>query len=167
LPVTEFQKVECVLPEFDPNTLSKDQRYLHDIALAIHSGLCSIDLANREPGPISHSRWLTTANRVLRLYIALKKPSPNLLHLVTYILQVYAPLWFLIKTKSSIVEGPKHLFECIVRTRNLPTPVVFKVIQTNAFFAHPDNLLLSMVTIVPSESLGRVFSRNPYYALCA
>lgn len=149
LPVVAFQKIECSLPEIvDYKNLSKDQRYLHDIAIAIDGGSCSQDLENRDPGPISHSRWLTTANRFLRLYISLQEPSENLIQIVKYILTVYVPMWFEIKTKSSIVDGPKHILECIKKCRNIPSKVqdvVHKVIQTNAFFAHPENILLSMV----------------------
>jgi len=148
LPVVAFKRIECHIPQVDPEILSKDQRYLHDIAVAIAAGYCSLDLANRDPGPISHSRWLTTANRFLRLYVSSETPTENLSNIVTYIMTVYVPLWFEIKTRPSITEGPKHLFECIKRCRDLPAKVqdvVKPVIQTNAFFAHPENLLLSMV----------------------
>ncbi|KAJ2945333.1 hypothetical protein O0L34_g9424 [Tuta absoluta] len=50
-------------------TLSTDQKYLYDICEAVSSGVCSVELANRQPGKMAHSRWLTTANRILRLYV--------------------------------------------------------------------------------------------------
>ena len=34
---------------------------------AVLPGHCLHDLANKEPGKMSHARWLTTANRVLKL----------------------------------------------------------------------------------------------------
>ncbi|GBM14185.1 hypothetical protein AVEN_61002-1 [Araneus ventricosus] len=47
--------------------LSKDQKYLSDISYAVLTG--SSDPSRRDPGPTSHARWLTTANRILRLYV--------------------------------------------------------------------------------------------------
>ena len=45
--------------------LSTDQRYLYNATKAVTSGNCSADFVNLKPGPISHSRWVTTACRVL------------------------------------------------------------------------------------------------------
>ncbi|GBM30459.1 hypothetical protein AVEN_153317-1, partial [Araneus ventricosus] len=49
--------------------LSKDQQYLLDIVRAIQTEQRAPDLAVRDPGSLSHSRWLTSANRILRLFI--------------------------------------------------------------------------------------------------
>lgn len=46
--------------------LSVDQKYLYEICSSISSGICTIDLSKRNPGKQAHSRWLTTANRILR-----------------------------------------------------------------------------------------------------
>ncbi|XP_050502649.1 uncharacterized protein LOC126881949 [Diabrotica virgifera virgifera] len=126
LPVVKFQIIDCEIPDIDSKILSKDQQYLLDVSLAIKSGTCTIDFAIREPGPISHSRWLTTANRVLRLYMSVESPSEEHLILVQFILKSYMPVWFKIKKKNLI-------------------KVVDPVIERNAFFAHPENLLLSMI----------------------
>ncbi|GBN84214.1 hypothetical protein AVEN_155871-1 [Araneus ventricosus] len=39
-----------------------------DIYADISSGVSSSDLAKRQPGTLNLARWLTTANRILRLY---------------------------------------------------------------------------------------------------
>ncbi|GBN98398.1 hypothetical protein AVEN_8785-1 [Araneus ventricosus] len=64
LPVVNFKSVECEIPEIERKILTKDQQYLLDISYAIKSDRSPEDLSVREPGALSHSRWLTTANRV-------------------------------------------------------------------------------------------------------
>ncbi|CAH0551159.1 unnamed protein product [Brassicogethes aeneus] len=162
-PVVDFQIIECSLPELNKDILSSDQKYLYEISLAISSGVFPPDLSLRDPGPLNHSRWLTAAHRILRLYVSCKKPSASLIHLTTYILRVYSPLWFAIKTKPSILDGPKHVFQCIVSSRYLPQTLrktVDTVIQHNAFFAHPENLLLAMLVdedpIIKALALRRI-----------
>ena len=75
LPVVDFQP----LPNFGWSqleheilkTFSTDQAYLYEITSAVITGEVSQHLAILKPGPVNHSRWLTTASRLLRLYIYL------------------------------------------------------------------------------------------------
>ena len=53
---------------------------------------------SKSPGNINHARWLIRANRILRLYVSNKNPEENLVHLVSNILNLYAPCWFHIKS---------------------------------------------------------------------
>src|SRR6218665_2591838 len=113
------------------------------------SGQCSTDLGNRKPGPMCHYRWLTTANRILRLYISKENPDKHLVTLVNYIVKMYAPLWFEIKSKPSCIGGSRHLFHVIHYSRYLSTElkrIVDPVRQRNSYFAHPENLLIAMAT---------------------
>ena len=129
--------------------LSRDQKYLWEMCDAVSKGQCSLDLSKRNPGALNHSRWLTTANRLLRLYVACDEPSPNLKHLVTYIMKVYAPLWFSIKMNSSCKDGARHLFRTIQLSRYLSRElrdIIDPVLQRNAYFGHPENLLLAMIS---------------------
>src|SRR6218665_3265107 len=87
--------------------------YLYEMCQAISAGTCSPDPAAQRPGPIVHSRWLTTANRILRLYVGSDDPSDNLKILVTFIMKVYGPVWFHVKIQSSCAEGSKHLWSMI------------------------------------------------------
>lgn len=138
----------CDNPEVDRQLLSKDQRYLLDISRAIKNAIIPMDLSKRDPGPISHARWLTCANRVLRLYVSVESSSDALKDLVTFILKSYMPVWFEIKCSKYITNGPRHLYRAIDTCRYLPDnqkQLVFSVIERNAFCAHPENLLLSMI----------------------
>lgn len=148
LTIVRFQPIEVELPNVDYNVLSSDQKYLHEICLAISSGNFTADLSHRYPGPLAHARWLTCANRLLRLYAATEIPLKNLDILATFVIKVYAPTWFDIKIKSSCLDGPKHLLKMVKRSRYLPEnilKIIDPVIQRNSFFAHPENLLLCML----------------------
>ena len=93
--------------------LSTDQHYGYQMVCAVRSGNIPIELANLEIGPLCHSRWLTTANRFLRLWASKHRLSGvNLVHLtwiVEFIVVVYFPCWLMIKARPSWIDGPRHL----------------------------------------------------------
>lgn len=147
--IVKFSKIESeeIVTEEDDN-LSTDQKYLLEAFEAVKSGTCPEDLSFRNPGNISHSRWLTTANRLLRLYMATQSPSNTLTLIVQYIMKVYVPIWFTIKRSVTVTEGSKNLFKAIKCTRSMPDEIlkiVFPVIQRNGYFGHPENVLLTMI----------------------
>ncbi|GBN78737.1 hypothetical protein AVEN_129489-1 [Araneus ventricosus] len=107
-----------------------------------------LDLVIRSPGTLSHSRWLTTANRVLRLYVSFPAPSLKLKQIAEFVMKVYTPNWFNIKSKHSLKDGAKHVWNTISRSRYLSQDlkdVVDGVICRNSFFAHPENIFLCML----------------------
>lgn len=119
-----------------------------DICISISKGTCDNNIAERSPGAMSHARWLTTANRILRLYVATLNPWKELTDLVKFILTVYAPAWFLIKQNKSCIDGTENLFQIVKSCRYLSGEqknVVQRSIQHNAYFAHPEQVLLSMI----------------------
>src|SRR6218665_3626077 len=62
---------------------------------------------------------------------------------------VYAPRLFSIKGKPSCKDDARHLLRSIQLSRYLSVEhklIVDPVIQRNAYFAYPENLLLSMTT---------------------
>ncbi|GBM13749.1 hypothetical protein AVEN_90013-1 [Araneus ventricosus] len=85
---------KCELAGIDPINQSCHRNYLLDICTVISSGDGSSDLEKRQPGTLNFARWLTTSNRILRLYISTSDPSNELITLVVFILKVYAPSWF-------------------------------------------------------------------------
>ena len=162
LPVTNFRPIAVDLPVMNPKDLSKDQQYLYEICQAVSSGDCPTDLSNRDPGPISHARWITTANRLLRLYVGTKKPSAGLRIIVLFLQKVYSPMWFAIKTRYSCVDGSRLLWECVDKTRVLPKKyeaVVHRAISQNAFYAHPENILIGMLGDEQREVRATAVSR--------
>lgn len=147
LPVQKYSKIESVIP-IVLTDLSWEQKYLYEMCKSVVSGVCSASLAKRNPGKLVHSRWVTTANRILRLYISSTTPSKNLIILATFVVKVYAPCWFLIKKSSSCIYGAQHIYESIQRSRYLPESlrdIIDPVLQRNAYFAHCENILLGMI----------------------
>lgn len=121
---------------------------------AISFGYVDEGLLKRQPGKMVHSRWLTTANRILRLYVSSKNPSTNLCIITEFVMRVYAPIWIKIKQKPSCIIGPKHLLNMIKMSRymsNNELKIIDPVIQRNAYFGHPENVLLTML-----------FDKRPY-----
>ncbi|GBN08130.1 hypothetical protein AVEN_16161-1 [Araneus ventricosus] len=58
------------------------------------------------------------------------------------------PVWFHIEESKYFTNAPEHVFDVIKSLRFLPEnllKVIDPVIQRNAFFAHTENLLLSMI----------------------
>ena len=82
-------------------------------------------------------------------HVSQSKPSTNRKHLVQFCMEVYFPSWFEIKRKHTTVDGAKNFFNIVNRVTKLPNPqirtVALNVLQRNAYFAHPENVLLEMV----------------------
>ena len=138
-----------VIEEKVHKDLSTDQLYLYDICQGIIAGKIDPGLAARHPGTIGHARWLTTASSILRLYVSTEKPSNKLNAIVNIIIKLYARMWFQIKCNPKAVDGPKNLFMMVELIKVLPYSdqlILKKKIQNNAYFAHSENLLLTMLT---------------------
>ena len=90
--IAQFQAIQCDFLEINLNDLSGDQQYLKDICIAVNTGHCPVSLSHREPGKLVMSRWVTLANRILRLYTATGNPSDNLKIILEFIMKVYAPM---------------------------------------------------------------------------
>src|SRR6218665_337982 len=114
LPIVAYLPISLgMCPNMEAIELSTDQKYLFNICIAVAKKDCSSDLAFQKPGPACHSRRLTTANRIMRLYVATENPTDNLVIPATFVMSVYAPMWLHIKTKSACTEGSKHLWRMI------------------------------------------------------
>ena len=133
--------------------LSSDQLILFLCYESVRTGKIRVELYSLTPGPLSHSRWLTHAVRNLLLYMkknGLKgKNKTNLMKFVQFIMTNYTVMWFRLKQKGSIGEAPRHLFGQIKLTKLLFPEVkriARKNLTRNAYWAHPECLLLSMLT---------------------
>lgn len=152
MPVTNFKRIFTddmpVLSKEILKDLSTDQLYLYEIIDVIQTGKCSSSLQCKKPGPTNHARFLTFACRACRLYISTAKPSKDLQLLIQFIVRVYGPMWFLIKRQPQIFHAPRHLFKYIQLIQWLPVKykeIVQDVISRNSYYAHPENILMSMI----------------------
>ena len=133
--------------------LSRDQEYIYNISNVIR-GHPNGDLdkaLSLKIGPVNHSRWLTTASRILRLYISTERTDPiykDLRTLAEFIIRSYAQVWFEVKCKPHIVYAAKHFFQMVKTTRYLPARlrrIIDKVLTTNFTAGHCESLLLTML----------------------
>src|SRR6218665_810821 len=106
MPVVTFQRIEGnVLPNIDPYELAQIRSiYLKCVRQLLLDNATPIwaTIGRPKPGPMCHSRWLTMANRILRLYISKENPDRHLVTLINYIVKVYAPIFFEIKSKCHV-----------------------------------------------------------------
>ena len=152
-----FPKIEIGPPSIELreeviNDLSTDQFYAYLITTAVKTGVVPERLANLEIGPVSHSRWLTTANRYCRIWISahgLKgKQLKNLRMIVEFIVEVYFPNWFNIKVHHRWEDGPKHVLYQLQLLRSQKQTVlniVMPTIRRSAWYAHPEAILQAML----------------------
>ena len=135
LPIDAFGFSAANEMDINISELSTDQNYMLQAYRAISSGHCDDSLAHKNPGKMTHSRWLTTANRLLRLLMATERPSNIFVTIIKLIMTVYTAMWFKIKTNPSITKASQHLHGTIVRIGKLDSQNTTNsktVIQRNA-----------------------------------
>ena len=140
-----------VLPEKVLNDLSSDQKYLYLAASSIKTGKIDRKLLHLTPGPICHSRWLTTACRLMAAYMkksSFDRKAKGILHtLVVFIVTNYVPCWFAIKLKPYIADASSHVLLAVQLLRVLPkTTQAIVAPYVKSWHAHPENLLVSLLS---------------------
>lgn len=109
--------------------MSTDQQYLYGMVKSIASGICDVWLANKNPGNLSHARWLTLANRILRLYVSTAYPTYTLFDFTRFIISVYGPFHFfnLIQYSTYLPSDQKDILDsaCCSEMDTLLIPNVF------------------------------------------
>ena len=146
--IQKFDPIEVPPVIIDKTDLSTDKKYLLEIYEAVSSGRVSEDLGKHSPGSLNHARWLTTANRILRLYVSTVHPEKHLITLVNFVMKVYVPMWFEIKANPYVASGARHISNAISLVKQQSEEVqkiVVPVLQRNAYFAHHENVLLAML----------------------
>ncbi|GBN99141.1 hypothetical protein AVEN_182574-1 [Araneus ventricosus] len=162
LPLVAFNSIEYNLTDIDTSNLSCDHKHLLDICTDISSGFGSSDLAKRQPFKLNLAFWLTTANRILRLYILTSDPT-----LVVFILRVYPPSWNELRFILPPLQKSEVALHGIFPT---VTPVVTKVlaaVRTLARFGISDRAGAVIVSaavqnegIISESNVLNVVDRN-------
>lgn len=132
--------------------LSNDQLYFLKACLAVQSLLTDeadiCFMKNNQTGTLNHAKWLTKANRILRFCMSKEVSSSALTRIVTFILNVYGPGWFMIKSFPSCQDGARNFFyvmqQCLLLDE-CHRKILLPVIENNKYFAHPENILLAAV----------------------
>ena len=152
LPPVKFRPIKSPVEELFPDLkkeLSTDQKYMFDICRIVSVGECPPGFGDGSPGMLNHARWVTTANRILRLYIASDSPSQTLKEMTNYVVKVYAPSWFTIKCNPKLKDGANNLWKMIQFSSYMQDKhkkVVYNCLQNNGYFAHPENVIVAMLT---------------------
>lgn len=62
-------------------------------------------------------------------------------------MKLYIPMWFNIKSICPAVDGATNVHKILVTFNKLPeaTQIIKPVIQRNVFFAHPENIIITML----------------------
>ena len=113
------------------------------------SGECPADVATKRIGEITSTRWLTTGSHVLRLYLSEMKPTKELKRLTAYTIRIYGAFWFMVKWEPQFEKGASNLLQLIKNTdmycNKSEKDIVSKVFSVNAFFLHPENVVVGML----------------------
>ncbi|QQP41163.1 Uncharacterized protein FKW44_015445 [Caligus rogercresseyi] len=140
------------LPDEVIQDLSTDQHYGYKIVCAVREGVLPAKLALLEIGPVNHSRWLTTANRFLRLWVSKHglrgKNLKNLQLIVEFIIGVYYPCWFNAKVKHCWIKGPRHILfqlDCLKSQKKEVLDLVMPTVRRSAWYAHSEMLIQALL----------------------
>ena len=133
--------------------LSTDQSYGYRIVTAIRTGILPKDLTLLEIGPVSHSRWLTTALRFMRIWISKHNLNGNDLNnlklIVEFCIGVYMVNWFNIKINSKWTQGPRHLLFQLQLLKEQSAEVkkiVMPTVKRSAWYGFSESVLQSMLS---------------------
>ena len=115
-------------------------------------------------------RWLTTAARILRLFISkheLSNQSRKILRLLAqYICSAYGTVWYRIKQDPHWNNGPLHLLSHIKAIKQLPKEIqdiAFKVVEIGFYYGHSESILQTMLSSPDQED--RIFARKQIEAI--
>ena len=150
-PLVNFQTIESKVEETDYTIDNNDTQLLYKLSHFVGSGHESQyrPVFDHKPGKVCQSRWVTTASNLLLLFCQTLNPTPNQIVLIQFIQGCYAPMIFLIKNNSHVTNGSRLFFEMVLLAKAILSAndfkIVKKVLQDNPFWAHPENILLSMV----------------------
>ena len=103
-------------------------------------------------GPINHTRWLTTANRTVKLWTSENglegEDLENLEMVVEWLVGCYYPMWFKIKINHHWLNGPYHVLHqlsLLRQQREVVQHFTVEAIQRGSWFAHSEMVLQSLL----------------------
>ncbi len=130
-PIVDFKPINLTrsLPKLSLDVvkkMSEDQKYLYRIAQAVMTGSEYFQvegqrsLATASPGKFHNARWITLANRILRLYCSTNPHEEHykeLERMVRFLIDVYCHAWFDVVKNTSFLDGPR-CFQRLVASLN-------------------------------------------------
>ena len=137
--------------------LNDDQLYFYKLWVALSKGNETAgkahnqpkELWERYPSKVHLARWANTAAAIMRLFAQRHLPAEDLQYLVNYIVNVYAPMFFIIKVHCHITMGARLYFLGIQLSKECLAKRGFKFVkryfEINSYYGHPESVLLAAV----------------------
>ena len=144
------------MPDIPATVVSEfnaDFKYLYKIAKVVTTGVIPENFSLYKIAELNHARWTTTCSRFLRYFISkhdLDAETAETLHTIAkYIVSVYIPIFFKIRSASSWLDAPHIYLNLLMRLRQQSPEVqaiLAKSIQLGAYCLHEETLLLTMLS---------------------
>ena len=140
------------LPDEIVKSMSTDQKNCYRLISAVQSGKLSSELAKIKCGLLNTSRWLTTAEAFMMLWMRVHNLTGENLRklevIVRFIINCYFKMFFNIKVQHHIKYETHHLITALTLLRdqtdevqNIITPYIIR----GAYSAHSENILTSLI----------------------
>ena len=146
------------IPQNVVESMSHDSKQCYILAKAIKTGHLPQNMQYMKCGTLNHARWTTGGERILFLWTRIRDFSEDnelvLELLVRFVAGFYFKLFFDIRVKSTIVDGPYHILTILrlLRTQNHQVKnVITPYIQSEAWFSHSENVLLSLLASASTD----------------
>ena len=140
------------IPQDIVKNMSTDSSIFYQLGLAVKSGMLSKQLGTKKCGNICHSRWLTTGEALLFLWVSEHGLEGELLErleiITTFVVQVYHHMYYEIKVKHGIIDGPNHVLtqlRLITQQPEVVQDILIPITMKGAWFAHSEPILLTLV----------------------
>ena len=142
--------------------MNTDQQLLYLGCQALING-CPENLKHRTLGNLSHARWLTTAIRIVFLYMSTENPSPALCRLTWFVLNCYSILWLNAKQFWRATEAPLIAFKAMKIISELPVSeqnILRPVFERGfTYWLHAEQLLLGCLGSQDADIRARAVAR--------
>ena len=113
----------------------------------IESGIVDRNYVMKLLPKIFNARWITTAIRILRLYMQTENPCDELVVMVNFIMKAYGPCLFSIHLKPEVWNAPNHFYQYLKWSEEVLSVQhfghIFKCFVRNGYSAHPEALLFA------------------------
>ena len=151
-PIVQFEKVPGLVGEYPEdfiNSMNNDLILFYELCIAIQTGVFSESLMRKKLAKCHKARWITLASNLLRLYAQTSQPHENLIKMVRFILNVYAPVVFDLKWHPHLVNGSVHIFNLLRNARQLLSAEDLKVFHdsllNNNFMMNHELILVALL----------------------
>ena len=159
MPNPQLLKIITSIPSDSFQEFNSDHRIFIQLVKSVITGKTDGRWCSMRIGPLVHSRFTTTQTRCLRVYISDPDPSFGLTRIIHYLIYVWAEVFLTSRHQHSLSLGPRLLLlETILVRTHLTYPertVVYKSLCTNGQFAHPEAVLLSLLSSPLPEERAR------------